>query len=550
MNVFPKNLYSESLLEPGSLVWCYLRYSTDDQNLDSQEQVIREWCKEYRLNLGPLFKDEARSGKTTAGRQQFLHMIELLEKATGVERPAGIVFWNFARFSRDYDDSQYFKAHLRRLGYKLQSLIDKIPSGLEGRVLESIKDYSNALEARTRSLEAKRGLHALAAQGYSTGGFPPRGYKRSAPISLGRKLNGEERFAYRWEIDPEWETRVRQALQMRLAGKDYWEIHRATRLFKGIQSYSSFFANQTYAGYRKCGDLAVPNAHPAYISKEEFDHLQQLCRPGSRNIKMPNGDANSPRRRQSPFLLSGLLFCQCGAAMVGDRDRGKPFYRCGRQQREGREICAQPTIVAWYIHKFVVGWMADHVLTPERMMNARDAINCRLSGNHEELLMRKSKLEQDQRRVDRSAHNLVEALKLGVLEEKIKAELKACELEAHQIEAELVQVHQMLTQQEVRITDEALQLLAGEMRDQLLGGDLEESRAVLREALVRAELGNGKMTVYFAPPAVDFDKTWVRGVPPREWLDNPSLRIPIEKVILDFPQPKRGAGSPLWAVGL
>jgi site-specific DNA recombinase len=307
---------------PGDIVWSYLRYSTDDQSIASQELAVREWCKQHQLNLARVFIDEAKSGKNTAGRDQFLLMIQLLQDSHLSPRPAGVVFWNMARFARDYDDAQFYKASLRRLGYILHSMTDQIPPGRVGRIVESIKDFANAEEAIQRSLEAKRGLWERAKQGFNTGGFPPRGYKRSAPISLGRKKNGEERLAYRWEIDPGWESRVRKAWQMRLAGQNLHAIHRETRIFNAINSYVSMFSNITYAGYRKCGEMLVPNAHDAYVTKEEFDRVQRMRRATPGNPKSPKGDPQHSRRQSSPFLLSGILYCGiCGAAMVGDRDQ-------------------------------------------------------------------------------------------------------------------------------------------------------------------------------------------------------------------------------------
>jgi len=40
-------------------------------------------------------------------------------------RPNGIITWNYARFARDLDDSQYYKATLRKGGIVIHSLNDE-----------------------------------------------------------------------------------------------------------------------------------------------------------------------------------------------------------------------------------------------------------------------------------------------------------------------------------------------------------------------------------------------------------------------------------------
>ncbi len=547
------NLHSPSPFPPGSLVWTYLRYSTEDQNLDSQQSFVEAWCADHQLVLGRTFVDEARTGTTTAGRDQFNLMMELLHDPALSPRPLGLVLWNSARFSRDIDDAQYFKSSLRHRKYVLHFLSDNIPAGREGRVIEAVIDYNNAKEAADRSREAQRGLRDRAAQGYNTGGFPPRGYRRSAPISLGRKLNGDERVAYKWEIDPQWETKVREAWSMRLAGAGIWEIHRALGLFGSVGSYTTFFRNRTYAGVRKCGELLVPQAHAAYVTEQEFERVQRQGRLTPGNPRAPDGDPQHSRRARSPFLLSGILFCGlCGAAMVGDYNRAEPCYRCGRRQRQGAASCGQKKIVAWYLEEAVTGWIAEHALTPAFFMIYRDKLNAWVSGDRSELLARQAQLVRDQKRVDREAHHLVDSLKVGGLTELLQTAIRETDAAMRRLESELAQVEAALAQGRLEISDRALAYLAEQQRDELLRGEPAQARAVIRQTVSRVALGTEQLTLkYRAPVQVMAGAIeGIKGVPPREYSVNPCLwqGLPEETATLAFGRPPTGHASPRYRV--
>src|SRR5215216_6568845 len=99
-------------LKTGALVWAYLRDSggpAQEQSVDQQEQEIIAYCNRYSLVLvRSSFRDVARSGGSVIGRDQFMEMIAQSEDESS--RPDALLIWNFARFSRDYNDFVYYKA--------------------------------------------------------------------------------------------------------------------------------------------------------------------------------------------------------------------------------------------------------------------------------------------------------------------------------------------------------------------------------------------------------------------------------------------------------
>ncbi len=148
----PDYISPPSTIPPGSLVWAYVRDSggtAQEQSTTQQEAEILKYCKRHNLILVRFFSDIAKSGGSTEGRDQFNAMIDASKEVTN--RPVGLLIWNFARFSRDIDDSDYFKSILRRQKIAIHSLTDPIPEGPWSRVVEKIIDIANE-EKKTTNL--------------------------------------------------------------------------------------------------------------------------------------------------------------------------------------------------------------------------------------------------------------------------------------------------------------------------------------------------------------------------------------------------------------
>ena len=504
----------------GSAVIVYLRHSPgEDQTIASQESAVRAWCGENSLVIARVYCDEAKSGTSTTGRDDFLAMVDALRDGTILPRPAGVIVWSLSRFAREFDDASFYTALIRRAGYRVHSITEQISDDNVGRVIESLYHFQAAEQSRKISADARRGKRWLAEQGYCIGGFPPRGYLKSPGIEVGRRKNGEPRIAYKLIFDDALEPRVRRAWQMKLAGATTWQVHNELKIFAGVNSYTTFWNNITYAGFIKCDDLTVPNAHPAYITVAEFERVQNLRRALAHNPKAPDGDPNHSRRAQSPFLLSGLLYCSCGSAMSGQTNGEHPFYRCGRKQRQGPHACDGRSVVAWYVEEFVLDWVCANVFTREVMRASRDDINARIGGDRSVLESRRTQIKSELETIDRRVKNLLDSIERIGLNEDVESRLRERKIEAKQLEVELAEIDARLAQGRVEISDEAIDYLAERMRDEMQNSSLEDTRCLLRQVLVRAELNSAQneMTLWYVSPLLEKPKSVIKTVPPRRF---------------------------------
>src|SRR5687767_3347815 len=111
-------------LPPGSHVWAYLRDSggpRQGESIDQQEQEVKAYCNRYGLVLTRIFRDEARSGGSDVGRDEFMVMVDAITDKT--LRPQGLIIWDFARFARNEIDSSYYKASIRKLGIQIIAMM-------------------------------------------------------------------------------------------------------------------------------------------------------------------------------------------------------------------------------------------------------------------------------------------------------------------------------------------------------------------------------------------------------------------------------------------
>ena len=353
-------------LSTGRRVWAYLRDSggeSQEQSTSQQRREIETYCQQHGLILIRVFEDVARSGGSLNGRVEFLEMVD---QSYQPNHPDGLLVWNFARFARDMDDSAFYRALLRKNGLVVHSLTDPIPPGEFSRVIESLIDYANEEKRRQNSRDVRRALVERVKAGYSSGGFPPRGYLNKRE-EVGTKRNGELRFGTRWVIDPELAPLVKLAFKLRSEGKSLTEIAKAThnQLYKSKNCWSTFFNNRSYLGIGKCGNLEVPDHHPALVDMTTFKAVQEINQRAKRNTP---GNLSRPLRLTSSSLLSGVGVCiHCGAALVKDRaGRNKwHHYICGKKRRQRYNSCQGRQINAAKADQAILEAILTQVLTPK-----------------------------------------------------------------------------------------------------------------------------------------------------------------------------------------
>jgi DNA invertase Pin-like site-specific DNA recombinase len=512
------------MLPANSSVWAYSRDSGgEDQDIGDQNRYIRQYCQEHDLILSRLFCDEASPGSSTAGREQFEDMMALARKLPAEDLPAGLILWSFARFARDFDDAQFYKAALRRRGLSIISLADDVPqNGPHARLVEAVVDWKNDQFLKDLSKNVKRGLRDVALQGYAPGGFPPVGYK-AEDVRIGTKRNGEPRIVQQWVPDPETAPLVKRAWAMRASGASYHQILRETGVLNTTASLSYFFRNKTYLGIRKCRELEVEDAHEPLIDRRTWDAVQDTLRePVKRGESWPEGSEH-PRRRNSPYLLSGLARClYCGAAMSGGRGNvnTRPhawrYYLCGRKKRRGWGECIGGKVSADPIEAAVLEAVREKVLTPAYTEKLVEVVNSYLAADTAGLDAQIKQARSAIAKADEAIDNLLDlAERYG--SEAAGDRIVEREQEKRRLERDLRSLLLRKERAGLRIEAEVLNDVVAQSRDELALADVQARRELLKCYVDKVEIGKDRGRLWYTFPIEDMleEATGLWQVPPR-----------------------------------
>jgi len=474
---------------PGSRMLVYIRFSGEDQDAASQEAAVRRWATEtmgWVVYPAEWFKDEARSGSSVERREQFHALIRLAEQlADDHDKPAGVAVWKFNRFGRDFLDSQFYKAHLRRLGYALVSMADDVPRSDFAPVIEALLDWKAERDLADMSGDIRRAFAELRAQGYEPGSLPPRGLLLQRE-EIGQKQNGQPRYGRRWVADPALAPLVAQAFAMRAEGVGYTAIMHgpARSLYKSASCLPTFFANHRYV----VGGV---------ITEELFQQVQAVQERHRRKA----GETN-PKSKGSIYLLTGLLKCRCGAAMIGDLQRGRyRFYRCGARQRErAGSSCRQPKVPADRLEEPILDALLCCVLTPERIAELTEAVNVELNGD-DGLEAEAARLRQQIADVEAVIARLVDAVERGD-GESVRERLRAREAERRKLRADLSLVEaEIAARRPTVLTPQEVATLLDEIRQHREAEDTLELRAILRLVIERVTVDGQSYQVHYKPEA-------------------------------------------------
>lgn len=222
--------------------------------------------------------------------------------------------------------------------------MDDSPTGrlLEG-VIESIDEFYSA----NLGQDIKRGLRENARRGFFNGSRPPWGLHKVA-VRDGAKMRNKlepypEDSVSVWVVSRIFDMAFNDIGSKEIAktlNRDGLRTGNGKRW--GKVTVHKILTNEAYCSTLVWGGrpghpainsgeppVRVENAWPAIIDKETFDLVQ-------RKMALKRPQVIHPRTVSSFYLLSGLLFCSCGRAMIGysAKSQGYFYYTCSRSFKQ------------------------------------------------------------------------------------------------------------------------------------------------------------------------------------------------------------------------
>lgn len=201
------------------------------------------------------------------------------------------------------------------------------------------------------------------------------GYKRKFERGddfVGKMPMGYKHLNNEWVIMPEEAKIIRKIYQLYLEGstlqqiKEYLEEHQIkTTTGKetwGTAVIQKILKNEKYKGDallqktytedfitgKKSKNVGqreryyITNSHPAIITVEVFDKVQEEMAKRARLVHKEDGTAESSTSKYNgKYLLGNLLVCgHCGASYRRRTERGKVVWRCARRIEKGKDACS------------------------------------------------------------------------------------------------------------------------------------------------------------------------------------------------------------------
>lgn len=461
----------------------YIRVSTEQQAGEQRTSMVeqRRAVTARALGMGRVlppecvFEDPGASGATAEGRPGFMAMLAYCQANPRPLTQPGMVFvLNDSRFGRfdDPEEATHWRFVLKRLGWQVRFCEGDDVQDVFARGVIRFIGSAQASEYRANLRRtAKRASRATAEQGRWQV-EAPFGYRRFATRTDGaqRVLDIGQRKAHdevvRLTLGPEteqhvvrwmFETYAAGGIALGAMGRALDERFPYRRWPK--QSVRAMLQNPTYvgdvvwgrrphgetSGQRKERDAdkwtIVRDAHPAIISRELFDLVQQRL---ATNLK-------EKRATSGGYPLSGLIRCgSCGMPFVGgggprgpaqDPDRYR-FYRDSGGVSSPVK-CAPPilTLRKRWIEAQVIDAVSLLVAHPETQERIAEEVRSLVFQTRDATRTKRAPLDAEREKLMLQRKRLVDAVAAGVVSEteataslsEVRARISAIDMEVERL---------------------------------------------------------------------------------------------------------------------
>jgi len=334
--------------------------------------------------------------------------------------------------------------------------------------------------------------------------------------------DGSPRKVSRWTPDPKLGELARLAWTLRAQGKSYGEIQEATHglLYSSKSCWPSFFANKTYLGIGKCGDLEIPDHHLTLVDQATWDAVQKIQAANPKHGKTSR--SVNLWRVGSPSLLSGLAVCiHCGDALFythANTQEGRnftwPYYLCGKKSRYGWRHCEARMINAAAAENNILDVVLNRILISDFIEELLAETKAQLSDTT--LIDREIELLEKQiKDTQRAIQNLLDlAETYGA--QAAGARLQAREAELAGYRADLRELKAKKATAQVEVSPEALAVALVVWRGQIeavsQSGDIQVLPNLLFPRFItKVELGYDWARIWYSFPLDALAPGGIRG---------------------------------------
>ncbi len=338
----------------------------DSNSIVNQRLLLEKYATDNGFENAIFLADDGYSG-TNFERPSWKKVIEMIE-ADEVET---LIVKDMSRLGREYlQVGQLTELYLPTKGIRFIAINDGVDSLVESSTdFNPIRNWANELHAKDTSKKVRAVKKMQAERGERLGGRPPYGYRKkssdskeivpdeeTAPIvqrifqlcasgkgpnQIARILTGEQiltpaNYAYQKEGKSHNHVDVTRPYD--------WSGSSVTGILDnraylghtvGLRSTSLSYKNKKLVRRPEDEQITVENTHPALVSQELWDIVQDV-RQHKKRI---------PKQMEEPNIFSGLAFCaDCGKPMVLHRastmKKKRYNFTCYTYGKRGKNACS------------------------------------------------------------------------------------------------------------------------------------------------------------------------------------------------------------------
>lgn len=301
----------------------YIRVSTEEQaeegqSVAAQEEMLRQYCNAYGIEVYDIYTDLGLSGKKLNGRMGLSRLVEDCIK----KRFNLVLVWKISRLSRNLKDLLYLIDLFERNNVHFTSCSEKFDTSTPvGRMTLQLLGSIAEFERNTIVENVKLGL----------GEFARKGGKASVVLgydNIERKLvvNEDEAKLVRLIYTLHTENGMNPSAIARHLNSMGCRTKRGS-LFRG-SSISYILHNPVYIGInrhqiRKESSYSVDGAHPPIIDKG-------IWRKAQKPVQAKKASARKSGRQSTPAFQVTCMKCNLPMTVFYSYSKGRKYkyYRC------------------------------------------------------------------------------------------------------------------------------------------------------------------------------------------------------------------------------
>lgn len=408
----------------------YARYSCDRQNeqsIDGQLRVCNEYAEKNDIVIVENYIDKAMTG-TNDDRQSFQQMLKDSDKQAWDY----VLVYKLDRFSRNKFEMAIHRKHLKDNGIKLVSVMENIPDGPEGILLESLLEGMNQYYSEELSQKTKRGMNETRLKGNFIGGFVNYGYyrKKEDNNTESKKLfiNEDEANVLR-KIFTDYAGGVKVSQIVRNLNEQGITI-KGGKFHNG--TITSFLRQEKYTGIYRVNGQEYDKIYPKIIEPDLYALVKE---------RLEKNRHGNRQKDHVTFLLRNKTFCgYCGKKMHALSTRDKycgfmRYYKCQEDRKnaidhnktikkEALESIVNKAIMKAFNNEKGVSAFADVVME----------VNQNKIASNKSLNILKADLEKTQK----SINNIMHAIEQGILTETTKSRLEELEQQKKELSEKIL----------------------------------------------------------------------------------------------------------------